>query len=135
MSDVAGGAAVASGVTFQENVAAWFAVLILAEKDATPPAGLPADTTLDDVVAETTQPVDDLKIRTSANGQIFVQAKTSLALSDRAGSELAAVIDQFVRQYRSGFRPPNTDSRPLDPQLDRLVLAVSQRAPATIRPC
>lgn len=35
---MAGGAATTAGVRFQDNVASWFAVLILAEADASPSA-------------------------------------------------------------------------------------------------
>lgn len=130
---MAGGAATTAGVRFQDNVAAWFAVHILAEADASPVAELPASITLEFLLAETIQPTDDLNIGSSAGGRIFVQAKTSLSLSSTEDSELRKVLDQFVRQFVQGCRKPNGQPRPLDISCDRLLLAVSQGAPATIR--
>lgn len=128
-----GGAATTAGTTFQEETAAWFSALILVERDATPPCRLPADVTLEDILAETTQTVDDLKIGTSAGGQIFVQVKTSISCSPKEDSEFAKVITQFVLQVRRGYVRPGTAPRPLDPLIDRLVLVVSPRAPSSIR--
>ncbi len=130
---MAGGAATTAGVRFQDNVAAWFAVLILAEAEASPVAELPANITLEFLLAETIQPTDDLNIGNSVGGRIFVQAKTSLPLSASAGAALRKVIDQFVRQFVQGCPGPDGQSRPLDISRDRLLLAVSQGAPATIR--
>jgi hypothetical protein len=127
-----GGSATTSGTTFQENVAAHFAVLILAEQAAAAPLSLSAQTTLDDVLAESVQPVDDLKVGTSDEGQIFVQAKTTLSLSV-TDDTLTSVAKQFVRQFRVGFQDPRTTKRNLTPERDRLVLAVSAEAPGTIR--
>ncbi|WP_437751828.1 hypothetical protein [Sorangium sp. So ce1389] len=129
----AGGAATIGGTAFQVGVASWFAVKILAENHATPPFALPVDTTLRDILLETAQPTDDLKVSTFQGGQILVQVKTSLTLSPADSSPLASVIDQFVRQYQAGYTAPGSPQRPLDPSLDRLVLATSHAAPATIR--
>ncbi len=130
---MAGGAATTAGVRFQDNVAAWFAVHILAEADATPVAELPADITLEFLLAETTQPTDDLNIGNSAGGRIFVQAKTSLSLSASEDRGLRTVFDQFVRQLLQGCPESDGQTRPLDISRDRLLLAVGQGAPATIR--
>lgn len=126
-----GAAATTAGTTFQEDVACYFSVLILSEANAEPPLALPATTRLLDLVAESAQPVDDLVLQTSEGGVLFVQAKNSLSLSDREDSELASVFGQFVRQFVSGVNFPGRERRPLDAR-DRLALAVSQRAPATI---
>jgi hypothetical protein len=84
---------------------------------------------------ETEAPVDDILIATSAGGFIAVQAKTSLELSPRPGGGLAKTIQQFVRHWlvcRDGTGSQLWD-RPLEPERDRLVLAVSLNAPASIR--
>jgi hypothetical protein len=127
-----GGAATASGTTFQEDVAAYFSTLILAELSAEPPLGLPQGVFLTDVVAESSQPIDDLAIGTSAGGVLFLQSKTSLSLSELADSEFGKVLDQFVRQFTSGTRAPGKQQRPCDPARDRFALVVSHDAPATI---
>jgi len=129
---MAGGAATTAGVRFQDTVAAWFAVRILADSAAAPVAGLPDNTRLNFLLAETTQPIDDLNVGTSADGLICVQAKTSLSLSTNDESELRKVINQFVRQVVQGC-PDGNGHRAFDLARDRLILAVSGHAPATIR--
>ena len=84
---------------------------------------------------ETEAPVDDILIATSSGGFIAVQAKTSLELSARLGGGLAKTVEQFVRHWLvcrdgSGSR---IWERPLEPERDRLVLAVSPSAPRSIR--
>ena len=124
----AGGAAAAGGFDFQNHVAAWMAVHILAEKGASLPWGLPAGITLEWLQCETGEPVDDLLLGTSDRGIIFVQIKRTLQLSVQSDSELSSVFDQFVRQFiacqgrKTGNRP--TD-RPLEFLKDRLLLVVS----------
>jgi hypothetical protein len=129
---MAGGAATTSGTTFQEDVAAWLACLILAEERAPSILGVPSSVALQDMVAESTQPVDDLKVTTSVGGQLFLQCKTSPSLSEN-DIQFSSALDQFARQYHEGYKPPGAPRRPLDLGRDRLVLAVSHRAPATIR--
>jgi hypothetical protein len=82
------------------------------------------------VLLETPTAVDDVHIITDL-GAVFVQAKNSLPLSDKPGSELASVADQFVRQYREGARE-NGGRRELNAGRDRLILAVGEGAPATV---
>lgn len=120
-----GGAAAAAGMDFQHRVAAWVATLILAEKDATPPWDLPTGTTLEWFQCETEQAVDDLLVRTSAGGTVFGQIKRNLKLSRGENSDLASVLDQFVRQY--------VGDRSLDPARDRFVLITSPRSSEPIR--
>lgn len=131
-----GGAAAAAGAEFQHRVAAYFAVTILAENDASPPLGLSAETTLDWLRCETGLPVDDLLIGTSDGGLILVQVKRSLDLSNSEHSELAKTIDQFVRQfvlYRGKSAGNQPWERALDVARDRLTLVTSPRSPESIR--
>jgi len=84
---------------------------------------------------ETEAPVDDVLVATSAGGFIAIQAKTSVELSARPSGGLARTVQQFVRQWlvcRDGTGSQLWD-RPLDPDRDRLVLAVSSNAPASVR--
>lgn len=131
-----GGAAASRGFDFQHRVAALMAVRILAESHASPPWGLPATTTLDFLRCETEQPVDDLLVGTSAGGLVFIQTKRKVQLSADATSDLASVLDQFVRQFIAS-RTPGSDSqvpqRPLEPARDRLVLAVGLGSSAPVR--
>jgi hypothetical protein len=82
------------------------------------------------VLFETPSAVDDLTIETD-RGAVYVQAKRTISLSANAGGELASVASQFVRQFRAGMAE-NGSRRELQPSRDRLVLAVSDDAPATI---
>ncbi|MHB8386397.1 NACHT domain-containing protein [Metallibacterium sp.] len=120
---------------FQHRVSAWLAVLILAEKDAVMPWCLPAGTTLDWLRCETEQPIDDIMAGTSAGGLIFIQAKKTLNLSTRDGSDLASAVDQCVRQVVSMRNKP-TGSRPwdraADPARDRFVIATSPESSKAI---
>ena len=126
------GAATTAGTTFQEDVAAWAAVQILAEQAASPGFGLPESVTLEGVSAESFQPVDDLSITTSDRGQIFLQCKTSVTLSRKPDSSLSKVIRQFVRQLVAGCLDHEGAARPLDPARDRLILAVAQGAASSV---
>jgi len=131
-----GGAATASGMDFQNRVAAWVAVHVLAEKDAGATFGLPNDVFLEWLRCETGQSVDDLVVGTSAGGFVFIQAKRRIQLSASKSSEFASVIDQFVRQFIScrnhvSATPPF--NRPLDKTKDRLVLVTSSSSSARIR--
>lgn len=127
-----GGAATSGGTTFQEDVACYLSTLILAESNAEPPTGLPQGVTLSSIVAETSQPIDDLLVGTSAGGVLLFQSKTALSLSEDSESEFAKVIDQFVRQRVAGVRPVGGTSRPPEAAHDRFVLAVGHDAPGTI---
>ncbi|MGV8174815.1 MAG: hypothetical protein ACP5OU_03855, partial [Methanothrix sp.] len=132
----AGGAATASGMEFQHRVAAWTAVRILAEKDASPPWDLSENTTLEWFQCEEKQPVDDLLVGTSNEGLVFAQIKRSLTLSKAITSDLASAIDQFVRQFiacRSKTSIISPADRPLDPEKDRLILITSSTSPKSIR--
>lgn len=127
-----GGAATSTGISFQENIACYFSTLILAETNAEPPAGLPQWVHLVDIQAESLQPIDDLRVRTSAEGVLYIQSKTSLSLSNSLDSEFAKVIDQFVRQRINGVRTYDGKTRPVDPNRDRFILAVGYGAPGTL---
>lgn len=127
-----GGAATSGGTTFQEDVACYLSTLILAESNAEPPTGLPQGVFLSSIVAETSQPIDDLLVGTSAGGVLLIQSKTVLSLSEDPESEFAKVIDQFVRQRIAGVRPVGGTSRPPEVGRDRFILAVGPEAPRTI---
>jgi hypothetical protein len=103
---------------FQHRVAAFFAVRVLAETEAPSLWGLPAGATFESIRCETDHPVDDLMVVTSADGLVFGQVKRSVTLSSKASSELAGILDQFVRQVHAG----RSDSgAALDPERDRLA--------------
>ena len=118
------GRGTASGVGFQAQIGAAIAGLILAERDLSRlRSGLPGRPS--HVRFETPTAVDDLQILTD-RGHVFVQAKTTLSLSPKPGSELASVADQFVRQFRAGITEQGV-RRDLSPASDRLLLVVGDR--------
>lgn len=57
-SRTGGGAATQAGINYQNRVAAWRCVRILAEQDAASLWGLPEDVTFDFIRCETEQPVE-----------------------------------------------------------------------------
>jgi hypothetical protein len=128
----AGGNATAGGVTFQAEVGAGFAVRLLAERRLNERLGL-GDVSIRSLRFETEAPVDDILIETDAAGWIFTQAKSSLTLSTISDSELGSVADQMVRQWHAcaqGAGERGWD-RPLDPNRDRILIAVGRKTPAT----
>lgn len=90
------GSATTGGVTYQARVAAYFGASILAEEAAVAGFGLPPDAVLDTVWCETTEPVDDVKVTTSANDVLLVQAKRTVDLAISEKSELAKACRQLV---------------------------------------
>jgi hypothetical protein len=131
-----GGAATHAGTDYQNRVAAWTAVHLLAEQEATPPWDLPPHTVLEFIRCETEQPVDDLLVGSSEGGYAFVQVKRRLNLETSPTSDLASTLDQFVRQVLSGRSTVRSDrpwERELEADRDRLVLATSSDSSGRIR--
>lgn len=124
-----GGSIGAGGYGFQNRIAAWYAVRILAEQSADPGLQLPADVTLDAIHCEAPTEVDDLVVETS-RGTVYVQAKRSLSVSEDLKSEFSSVLAQFTRQHLKNTLRSDTSSRP---DTNRYALAVSDEAPNTIR--
>lgn len=124
------GRGTSGGVVFQAEVGAYVAGLLLTERPLSRIADeLPG--TPQKVLFETTSPVDDILIQTDA-GEIYVQAKRTISLSSKGDSELASVVEQFVRQFRIGVTDPSLARRDLDPVRDRLLLAVSDDTAAPV---
>ena len=119
-----GGAATHAGTNYQNRVAGWTAVHILAEQDSTAPWDLPATITLEALHAEAPRSVDDLNVTTAAGGSVLAQAKHTLTLETTPASDLAWTIGQFVAEYRNAA---------LDPDKDRLVIVTSSRSSAPIK--
>lgn len=129
-----GGAAAAGGIGFQAQLGALFGLKLLAQ--------VPVDHVLELGPAvpvwirfETEAPVDDILVATSDGGFIAVQAKTTVNLSSGAEGGLAKTVQQFIRHWlvcRDGQGEQLWD-RSLDPNKDRLVLAVGPTAPASVR--
>ena len=129
-----GGAAAAAGIGFQAQLGALFSIQLLTQFPVDRVLELGATTPVW-IRFETEAPVDDILVATSSGGFIAVQAKTTVNLSQSANGGLSKTVQQFVRHWlacRDGKGEQLWD-RPLDPNLDRLLLAVGPTAPASIR--
>jgi hypothetical protein len=116
-----GGSAGAGGFDFQDRVATWFGVAVLAGPAAAPIQSLWSGT-LSRVDCETEDCVDDVRVRPTSGPTLAIQVKRTLTLSDALNSELAKTIRQFVTHHRS----PSHDS-------DLLVLIVGPDASGSVR--
>lgn len=121
-----GGTATHAGTNYQNRVAAWTAVEILAEQSAVPPWDLPSTVTLESLHAETPHAVDDLGVQTSACGNIRSQAKHTLSLQSAADSPFGSAISQCVREYRAA-------NPLLDAAKDRLVIVTTSLSSTPIK--
>ena len=133
-----GGSAAGGGFDYQNRVAAWLAVHILAERAVATQWNLTdPDTTFEFIRCETKQPVDDILVETSKGGLLFFQVKKNVVLSENSGSAVASAASQFVSQYlasqsHTGNAKHSWD-RPLDPTRDRLILVTSGQSSAKVR--
>lgn len=121
----AGGKAEAAGSEYETLVAAWYCARILASVAGQPPLDLSAGTRIVSLRCQTDAPVDDINVGTSDGGIAFVQAKRTLHLSDKADSQFASALNQFVLQHKACAEgnAAHLWDRPLDATRDRLVLA------------
>jgi hypothetical protein len=63
---------------------------------------------------QTDAPVDDVKVKTSEGGTVFVQAKRTVHLSTAEKSPLMKALDQFIQQYKSCAETASGVAEPLD---------------------
>ena len=127
----AGGSAMHAGARFQNQVTAWLAAKMLAERPAEPiaPRGK-----LTYIAAESGEAVDDILAGTDRGAFAFVQTKRKISLSALEDSELEGVVNQAVRQIVATVEPDKRPwSRPLSPNSDRLLLVTSSDSPTTIK--
>jgi hypothetical protein len=131
-----GGMAAQTGIGYQNRVAAWTCVRILAERDVTPLWRLKTDVTFDYIRCETEQPVDDILVGTSEGGHAFINVKHTVMKSKAPNSALSSAINQFVRQFIS-HRGQTAGRHPweheLDQNEDRLVLVTSPKSSFAIK--
>lgn len=91
-----GGQATTTGIAFQAQVAAKFAADLISERQLDERLRLgSARASL--LRLETEAPIDDILIQTDADGFIFIQAKTSVNLSQGVDSGLGKVAQQRVK--------------------------------------
>ena len=118
-----GGSATHAGIGFQDKVAAFLAVHILARS---PVAifGLPAGVIPTKIALETTASVDDILVSTSAGGRCFLNAKLTVTNSRNPDSPLGSALDQFVKLWITSRVSNSYEDRqqPLKRKRDRMVL-------------
>lgn len=115
----AGGAAAAGGIQFQAYGAAWLAVKLLIGNFARLPWELPDGTVIRRVECEQAAEVDDVLLRLSSGGTVYLQFKHGLTL----GGEFDKAVAQLVKQYHAvGFSDQ-----------DRLVIFTDLTASGTVR--
>jgi signal recognition particle GTPase len=121
-----GGAATQAGTNYQNRVAAWVCVQILAEQEAQPQWGLPADETLELILCETEESVDDTLIKTALGSCVLMNAKHKVTASTKAKSHFGSAISQFVRQFAESMKEDQNNAETFfDLKRGRLVLVTS----------
>lgn len=120
-----GGSAAHAGFGFQDKVATILAIHVLADCPVEF-LGLPAAVTPTEISLETAASVDDILVSTSAGGRCFFNVKSTVRNEKRPNSPLALAINQFVKLWIASRCSVSSEGpdRPLDPELDRLVLVV-----------
>jgi hypothetical protein len=127
-----GGAAAAGGFQFQADIGAYFAAHALAERHLVSDWGFAGDIPVR-IFFETSAPVDDILVETKSGNRIFVQAKTTIALSAKPDSALSSALDQAVRLYlAAGAAGSNSPYANLNQTNTRVILAVEPRAPRSV---
>jgi hypothetical protein len=122
-----GGASAAAGVGYQEGVTAWLASHLLAEEQAPPLPSLAATERVTSTASETSQPIDDINVSTTAGRTLYVQAKRAVPqLVDRKGSDFTDFVEQSVDQHLA-LRSTGQEPR------SQYVLATSPDASSKVR--
>lgn len=127
-----GGSAAHSGFSFQDRVAGFLAVHILAGQSIEL-LGLPAGVVPTEIHLETILPVDDILVLTSEDGRCFFNVKSTVTTSTNPESPLGLALDQFVKLWikcRDGDGS-NAWLRRLSPDRDRLALVAGPRQSST----
>jgi hypothetical protein len=117
-----GGASNEAGAGFRGAVAAWIISHGLRGRSL-PGLGLVGDAVPVVVALETDDPVDDIAVTLSSGFRVLFQAKRSLTLDTRRGSDFVSVVNQWKEAVCSST---------LNPDTNRLVL-VTQNARKPLR--
>ena len=118
-----GGSAAHGGFSFQDKVAAFLAVHILAGRSIEflklPSGAIPTEIRLETILS-----VDDILVLTSEDGRCFFNVKSTVTNSSAPRSPLGSALDQFVRLWIDCRDGDGSKAwrRPLSPTRDRLVL-------------
>ncbi len=116
-----GGAATNTGIDYQQRLAAYFLIQMLLDMDSLSGIGLDGVYPITEVSFETSSYVDDMVIKTQ-NGNLYIQAKRNISMSDNVGSEFQKTVNQFVNQFLL-----NTEAN------DKYILATSSGSSSKIK--
>jgi hypothetical protein len=128
-SNSAGGRATEAGMSFQAGVGTWFAAHLASEMPVGARFGVSRTAIPQQLQFETGFALDDLLVRLSDGGQIFLQCKTRPRLATSADSDLGETVAQLVQLV---VERPRSGAQPLDPALSAAVLAISEDAPRSL---
>jgi hypothetical protein len=90
-----------SGINYQQRIAAFTIVAQIADFDLSLVFGISQKLEIKTIHFETSDPIDDLKIKCK-NCTLYLQIKRTLSLQVDDGTEFNKVIKQFVNQYSLG---------------------------------
>lgn len=127
-----GGSAAHSGLSFQDRVAGFLAIHVLAGRSIEL-LRLPAGVVPTEIHLETSLAVDDVLVLTSEDGRCFFNVKSTVTTSTKSDSALGLALDQFVKlwiQCRDGDGP-KAWLRRLNPERDRMALVTGPRQSST----
>ena len=127
-----GGSAAHSGFSFQDRVAGFLAVHILAGRSIEF-LKLPKGVVPTEIHLETILPVDDVLVLTSDEGRCFFNVKSTVTTSTNSESPLGSALDQFVKLWVECRDGGGSKAwlRPLSPERDRLALVTGPRQSST----
>ncbi len=124
----AGGRATEAGMSFQAVVGTWFAAHLISDMPVGSRFGLVTDARPVALQFETGDALDDMVLRLTDGGTVYVQCKTRPGLEARADSDLGKTIAQLVRflvHARARGASP-------DPTRVAAVLAIANDAPRSL---
>lgn len=127
-SSRAGGRATEAGMTFQADVGTWFAAHLVSEMPIGALVGLSGDAVPLEIQFETGRYLDDILVRLSDGGALYVQCKTHPNLSAAPDSPLTATIEQLVALFTS----LKTEAFSTRPNKSAAVLAVASDASGSL---
>ncbi len=111
-------------MSFQARVGTWIAAHLVGDVPVGERFGLSGNPRPLELQFETGVGLDDIVLRLSDGGEIFIQCKTQAGLTRHPSSALAKTIAQLVRLYVAHSR----ESKRLDPTRSTAVLAITEDA-------
>lgn len=131
-----GGKATFTGTTFQAEIAAWIAVHLLAKCPLRQVFGIENEAIPESIRLETAHAVDDIFVRFSPQGRLFIQATTDLSLSfvGKEPPKLVKTLVQSLNTWEDHKAAQSTASfqSPLKRGVDAIIIAIPQGEPLTL---